>query len=60
MQKSNVIPGTISRWISHLENLGFVQVQIIKDEKRQVIERRIYINNIHRDFFASTYKQNKQ
>ena len=56
----NVIPGTISRWISHLENLGFVQVQIIKDEKKQVIERRIYINNIHRDFLASTYKQNKQ
>lgn len=56
----NVIPGTISRWISHLENLGFVQVQIIKDEKKQVIGRRIYINNIHRDFLASTYKQNKQ
>ena len=56
----NVIPGTILRWINHLENLGFVQVHIIKDEKKQVIERKIYINNIHRDFLASTYKPNKQ
>ena len=55
-----VIPGTISRWISHLENLGFVIVKIIKDEKNQIIERRIYINNMHRDIMCYTYKQNEQ
>lgn len=56
----HVIPGTISRWISHLENLGFVKVEIVKDENNQIIERRIYINDSHRDFISVTYKQNKQ
>lgn len=55
-----VIPGTISRWISHLENLGFVNVKIIKDEKNQIIERRIYINDIYRDIVSYTYEQKKQ
>ena len=54
-----VIPGTISRWISHLERLGFIQVEIIKNEKQQIIERRIYINDNYREFI-NTYKQNKQ
>lgn len=39
----NVIPGTILRWINHLETLGFIRLEIIKDEKNQIIERRIYI-----------------
>lgn len=56
----HVIPGTISRWISHLENLGFVKVEIIKDERSQIIERRIYIDDVHRDIIPYTYKQNKQ
>jgi len=55
-----VIPGTISRWISHLENLGFVNVKIIKDEKNQIIERRIYINDIYRDIISYTYEQKEQ
>ncbi len=56
----HVIPGTISRWISHLETLGFVKVEIIKDERNQIIERRIYINDTHREFIPYTYKQNRQ
>lgn len=56
----HVIPGTISRWISHLETLGFVKVKIIKDDKKQIIERRIYINDNDREFIPNTYKQNKQ
>ena len=56
----HVIPGTISRWISHLERLGFVKVEIIKDEKNQIIERRIYINYKDRDFIFNTYEQKKQ
>ena len=55
-----VIPGTISRWISHLENLGFIKVEIIKDEKNQIIERRIYINDKNKDIIPFTYEQNKQ
>ena len=49
----HVIPGTISRWISHLEDLEFVNIDIIKDEKNQILERRIYINDIHRDFMTN-------
>lgn len=56
----HVIPGTISRWISHLESLGFVKVVIIKSKKNQIIQRRIYINDNYRNFIANTYKQNKQ
>lgn len=56
----HVIPGTISRWISHLERLGFVKVEIIKSERNQVLQRRIYINDQYRDFLKDTYKQNKQ
>lgn len=56
----HVIPGTISRWINHLENLGFVKTEVIRNDKNQVIERRIYINEYNRDFIQNTYKQNKQ
>ena len=56
----HVIPGTISRWISHLENLGFVKVDIIKDKRNQVLERRIYINDCHNDILPNAYEQNKQ
>ncbi len=56
----HVIPETISRWISHLEKLGFVNIDIIKDEKKQVIERRIYINEVHERIIANTYWQNTQ
>ena len=41
-----VIPGTISRWISHLESLNFIKVVLIRNEKKQIIQRRIYITDI--------------
>ena len=56
----HVIPGTISRWINHLEALEFVRIEIITDERNQVLERRIYINECNREFIQNTYKQNKQ
>ncbi len=37
---------TISSWISHLSKLEFVKVKIIKNEKREIIQRRIYINDV--------------
>lgn len=55
-----VIPGTISRWISHLEKLNFIKVIIIKDERNQILERRIYIKEAYKDNMPDTYKQNKQ
>lgn len=56
-----VIPGTISRWISHLGKLGYIKVNIIKDDNKEVKERRIYINDIsYRASVDDTYEQNKQ
>lgn len=34
---------TISRWVSILQKNGFINIEIIRDERKQVIERRIYI-----------------
>lgn len=54
----NVIPGTISRWISHLEKLGYIKVDIIRNEKNEVIQRKIFILDIScRKIVDNTYKQ---
>lgn len=37
---------TISNWISHLNKLNFVYVELIKNNKNEIIQRRIYINDI--------------
>ena len=34
---------TVSQWISHLEKLGYVKIELIKDNKKEIKERRIYI-----------------
>ena len=34
---------TVSQWISHLEKLGYVNIELIKDDKKEIKERRIYI-----------------
>lgn len=38
-----VSQSTISRWISHLAELNSIDVQIIRNEKKEIIERRLYI-----------------
>lgn len=56
-----VIKETVSRWISNLEKLGFIKVVLIRNEKKQIIQRRIYITDIsYNTFMACTYEQNKQ
>ena len=42
----NAQPHTISKWISHLKELGVVCLDIIKNDKGEIIQRRIYINDI--------------
>lgn len=42
----NSKPHTISNWISHLNKLEFVCVEIIKNDKNEIIQRRIYPNDI--------------
>ena len=39
-------PHTISNWISNLNKLNFVFVEIVRNEKNEVIQRRIYPNDV--------------
>ncbi len=57
----NVIPSTVSRWISHLEKLGFIKEVLIRDDKKQIIQRILFIMDMdYRTFLACTYGKNKQ
>ena len=37
---------TVSQWISHLEKQGYLYTEVIRDEKQEVKERKIYINDV--------------
>ena len=39
----NVSIETVSRWISHLQKLGYIKIEIIKNEKKEIVSRNIYI-----------------
>lgn len=52
----DVVPETVSRWISHLKECGYIDVNITKNENNQIIERRIYII----DKINNTYCLNNQ
>lgn len=41
----DVSQSTISRWISHLAEFNSIDVQIIRNERKEIIERRIYIKD---------------
>ncbi len=38
-------PHTVSRWISHLEKLGYIKIELIRDKRNEIKERRIYIRD---------------
>lgn len=42
-----VANNTVSRWISNLEKKGYIKVDIIRDKRGQIIERRIFIVNTY-------------
>ena len=48
-----VSQSTISRWISHLAELGSLHVEIITNDKKEIVERRIYVVD-------NPYMQNNQ
>ena len=41
----NAQPHTISKWVSHLKECGFVCLDMVKNEKGEIIQRRIYPND---------------
>ena len=42
----NVTNGTVSKWFSHLQRLGYINIEIIRNEKQEIIARHIYIEDI--------------
>ena len=42
----NVTLHTVSQWISHLEKLKYITIDMIRDSKKVIRERRIYINDV--------------
>ena len=56
-----VSQSTISRWISHLSELNSIDVQIIRNDKKEIIERRIYIKDTpYMQNCTYPYTQNNQ
>ena len=55
----NVNPHTVSQWISHLEKLGYIYVELIKSETKEIKERRIYIKDtpyVQKNTYPYVYK----
>lgn len=39
----NVTNGTVSKWFSHLQKLGYINIEIKRNEKQEILARHIYI-----------------
>lgn len=37
---------TVSQWVSNLVKLGYIEIELIRDERKEVKERRIYIKDV--------------
>ena len=42
----NVTNGTVSKWLSHLQKLNYIKIEIKRNEKQEIIARHIYIMDI--------------
>lgn len=42
----NVSNETISRWLSNLQKQGYIKIEILKNENKEIIERDIYILDV--------------
>ena len=41
-----VHPKTVSSWISNLRDKNYLKVEIVRKENKQIIQRKIYINDV--------------
>lgn len=39
----NVTIGTVSKWLSHMQKLGYIIIEIIRNNKKEIVSRHIYI-----------------
>lgn len=59
--KLNVGSNTVSGWITDLRRKNFIQVELIRNDKREIIQRRIYIKDIPYNFYKGhLYTINKE
>ena len=42
----NVTAVSVSRWISHLQELGYIETEIIRNKNKEIVSRKIYIPHI--------------
>lgn len=60
-EKLNVGSNTVSGWITDLRRKNFIQVELIRNDKQEIIQRRIYINDIPYNFYKEyPYTINKE
>lgn len=45
-EKLDINPKTISSWISDLKNKNFIVVELIRNENNQIIQRKIYVDDV--------------
>ena len=45
-EELGVHPKTVSSWISDLRDKNFIKVDLVRNENKQIIQRKIYINDI--------------
>ena len=45
-EELGVHPKTVSSWISDLRDKDFIKVDLIRNENKQIIQRKIYINDV--------------
>lgn len=45
-EKLGVNHKTISSWISDLNKRNFIKIELIRNENKQIIQRKIYINDV--------------
>ena len=45
-EELGVHPKTVSSWISDLRDKKFIKVDLIRNENKQIIQRKIYINDV--------------
>lgn len=46
-ERLNVKANTVSSWITDLKRKGFIVVEIIRSESNEIVQRKIYINDVH-------------
>lgn len=52
-EKLKVKSNTVSSWITDLKRKGFIKVELIRNEKKQIIQRRIYLNDVPYTFYKA-------